>query len=87
LKPAPLIGKHRGVVTHAADPLNLGRVQVSVPSVMAEPAWALPCVPYSGRKPRKSEIPPAGTPVWVEFEGGDVTRPIWVGRFWSGTGA
>ena len=27
-------------------------------------------------------MPPIGTPVWVEFEGGDPTYPIWTGCFW-----
>ncbi|HEV1999106.1 MAG TPA: phage baseplate assembly protein V [Xanthobacteraceae bacterium] len=79
----PLWGKYRGVVTNSVDPKKLGRVMVSIPSVTGnETAWAMPCVPFSGTRPSKREIPPVGTPVWVEFEGGDVSRPIWVGRFW-----
>jgi hypothetical protein len=30
-------------------------------------------------------IPPKGAPVWIEFEAGDVSRPIWTGGWW-GTG-
>jgi hypothetical protein len=77
-----LWGKHRGTVTDSADPQNVGRVKVSVPSAMRAPAWAMPCVPYSAGRPNKRQIPPVGTSVWVEFEGGDVSRPIWAGRFW-----
>jgi Type VI secretion system/phage-baseplate injector OB domain len=79
----PLWGKYRGVVTKSVDPSKLGRVMVSVPSVMNQATWAMPCVPYTGRTLLKRQIPPVGTPVWIEFEGGDVSQPIWVGRFWS----
>jgi hypothetical protein len=83
--PGPLWGMYRGVVTKSVEPSKLGRVMVSVPAVMGqnETAWAMPCVPYRGKRPDKRDIPPVGTHVWVEFEAGDVARPIWVGRFWT----
>src|SRR5207342_1678154 len=28
-------------------------------------------------------VPPVGAGVWVEFEAGDVSRPIWVGCWWA----
>ncbi len=28
-------------------------------------------------------IPPVGAGVWVEFEAGDPTLPIWAGGYWS----
>ena len=28
-------------------------------------------------------LPPAGTSVWVEFEEGNINRPIWAGFFWK----
>ena len=79
-------GKYRGVVLDGADPRSRGRVRVSVPSVMGEgeSAWAMPCVPYAGARLDERQIPPAGTPIWVEFEGGSPSQPIWVGRFWGG---
>ena len=79
----PLWGKYRGVVTNSVDPRKLGRVMVSVPAMTGNETWAMPCAPYSGRRLTKREIPPVGTPVWVEFEGGNVSRPIWAGRFWT----
>ena len=48
----------------------------------SQAAWAMPCVPYSGVRQRK-KAPAAGTPVWVAFEGGDVAKPVWLGRYWS----
>ena len=30
-------------------------------------------------------LPENGSTIWVEFEGGDVTRPIWTGAMWGST--
>jgi uncharacterized protein involved in type VI secretion and phage assembly len=79
-----LYGKYAGRVEDVSDPLNLGRIKVSVPAVLhTETHWAMPCVPYAGPQVGFYFIPPVGAGVWVEFEGGDVSRPIWVGCFWS----
>jgi uncharacterized protein involved in type VI secretion and phage assembly len=78
-------GKYRGTVTDNHDPLNKGRVKVSVPSIMPPSLamWAMPCVPYAGKKVGLSAIPAVGAGVWVEFEEGDISFPIWVGCFWG----
>lgn len=78
-------GKYRGKVTGNKDPLNLGRIQVEVPSVLSSfpKNWAMPCVPYAGKKVGFYAIPPVGANVWVEFEGGDPNYPIWSGCFWD----
>lgn len=80
-------GKHRGVVVGNADPLQQGRVQVNVPAVhgqrSGDPPWAMPCAPYGGRGVGFFAVPPVGANVWVEFEGGDITQPIWSGCFWN----
>ena len=83
--PDPFWGKYRGTVIDSADPKKLGRLKVSVPAVMTagRAAWAMPCVPYTGRPPAKRDIPPARTQIWVEFENGDLDYPIWVGCFWT----
>ena len=44
--------------------------------------WCLPCVPYAGPDVGFFFIPEAGAAVWIEFEGGDVSYPIWSGCFW-----
>ncbi|MDR3692460.1 MAG: phage baseplate assembly protein V [Fimbriimonas sp.] len=76
-------GKYRGTVENNVDPLMLGRVQVSCPSVLAsgQLSWAMPCVPFEGF----FMVPAIGTKIWVEFEGGDPDYPILAGCFW-GTG-
>lgn len=76
-------GKYRAIVTDNADPDNLGRVRVRVPALGdVELGWALPCVPYAGDKVGFYMIPAPDARVWVEFEGGDPARPIWVGGYW-----
>ena len=44
--------------------------------------WCLPCVPYAGPGVGFFFLPDAGAAVWIEFEGGDVSYPIWAGCFW-----
>ena len=80
-------GKYRGKVENNVDPMQMGRVQVSVPAVLGDGrmAWAMPCVPYAGPGVGFFAIPPVGANVWVEFECGNVDYPIWSGCFW-GTG-
>ena len=77
-------GKYRGVVTDSADPNLRGRIKVRVPAVLGDAeVWALPCVPYAGDKVGFFFLPEPGTAVWVEFEGGDPSYPIWTGCFWA----
>jgi len=77
-------GKYRGTVLDTADPTKRGRLKVSVPSVMGEQElWAMPCSPYAGDGIGFFALPPAGTSVWVEFEGGNLSQPIWAGFFWK----
>jgi hypothetical protein len=78
-------GKHRGLVVNNQDPLQLGRLQATVPSVLGETisGWALPAAPYGGTQCGLFTVPPIGAGVWIEFEAGDVSRPIWSGTWWS----
>lgn len=77
-------GKYRGIVQSNQDPTQRGRLEVLVPAVMdQEPVWAMPCVPYGGNNMGIYTMPEPGTGVWVEFEAGDPSYPIWVGCFWG----
>lgn len=80
-----LYGKFRGIVLNNTDPLSLGRVQASVPEVLGEvpTGWATPCAPYAGTGAGFFSVPPIGAGVWIEFEAGDVSRPIWAGCYWG----
>ncbi|MDZ4735504.1 MAG: phage baseplate assembly protein V [Rhodospirillaceae bacterium] len=81
-----LYGKYRGRIVDNLDPMQRGRVSVSVPAVLGEAAiWAELCAPFlaAGAVPA---IPPIGTDIWVEFEGGDPDFPICAGQRWSAQG-
>ena len=77
-------GKYRGLVKDNRDPTGRGRLKVIVEAVMGdEEIWALPCMPYAGNNMGTYMIPEKDTGVWVEFEAGDPSYPIWVGCFWA----
>jgi type VI secretion system (T6SS) baseplate-like injector VgrG len=78
-------GKYRGKVANNIDPMQLGRVQASVPAVLGEGSlsWAMPCAPYGGPGVGFFAVPPVGANIWVEFEAGDPDYPIWSGCFWG----
>jgi hypothetical protein len=78
-------GKYRGKVENNIDPLQIGRLQVSVANVLkgVRLNWAMPCAPYIGPGVGLFAIPPVGANIWVEFEGGDTDYPIWSGGFWG----
>jgi uncharacterized protein involved in type VI secretion and phage assembly len=75
-------GKYRGSVTDI-DPTTL-RIKAKVPSVLADQptGWCEPCVPYAGNGVGMAFLPEVGAGVWIEFEAGDVSYPIWVGCYW-----
>ena len=80
-------GKYRGTVVDNVDPLQIGRLRVLVPAVLhAEESWAMPCVPYAGDGVGFYAMPEVGTSVWVEFEAGEISYPIWSGCFWNAGG-
>lgn len=79
-------GKFRGVVTKNNDPQRRGRLRLLIPSVLGdqETGWALPCVPFGGFKDQGFfMLPEPDAIVWVEFEEGDLSRPIWTGTLWQ----
>jgi uncharacterized protein involved in type VI secretion and phage assembly len=78
-------GKYRAQVSSNKDPQSRGRVRVKAREVLGdrESGWALPCLPYAGKKVGYYNIPPVNSWVWVEFEHGDPDHPIWSGCFWQ----
>jgi uncharacterized protein involved in type VI secretion and phage assembly len=77
-------GKYRGTVSDNNDPTSRGRLKVKVPSVLGDlELWAMPCVPYAGSQVGYYALPEVGTGVWVEFEAGDPSYPVWTGFFWG----
>lgn len=78
-------GKFRGRVVDNNDPLRIGRITVEVPDVLGrEPStWALPCLPFTGRGAGQFVVPSPDAGVWVEFEQGDPSYPIWTGCWYG----
>lgn len=74
-------GVYRGTVTNSKDPKNKRRIKATVPQVLGkEPTdWAWPTDDSSFY----SKPPKIGQGVWVMFEGGDPSFPIWSGTFGS----
>jgi type VI secretion system (T6SS) baseplate-like injector VgrG len=69
-------GKYSGVVKDNRDAEKLGKVKVSVPSLFPpnELMDARAALPFGW-----FFVPENETSVWVEFEGGDSTLPLWTG--------
>ena len=79
-------GKYRGQVTDNNDPDNLGRIKAKVPRVLGdeESGWALPAFIYGGASEQGLfALPDIGAGVWLEFEGGDLSYPVWTGTWYT----
>jgi uncharacterized protein involved in type VI secretion and phage assembly len=75
-------GKYRGTATDV-DAGTL-RIKAEVPAVLGSvpTGWCMPCVPYAGPNVGIAFLPEVGAGVWIEFEAGDVSYPIWSGCYW-----
>jgi uncharacterized protein involved in type VI secretion and phage assembly len=75
-------GKYRGTVTEV-DAAAM-RIKAKVPAVLTsqETGWCMACVPYAGKDVGFAFLPEVGAGVWIEFEGGDISYPIWSGCYW-----
>jgi len=78
-------GKYSGLVTDNNDPEELGRIKARVPAVLgdAETFWARPAVPFAGKGHGLVLLPEVDDGVWIEFEAGDLSSPIWSGAWWA----
>jgi uncharacterized protein involved in type VI secretion and phage assembly len=80
-------GKYRGLVVDNQDPENRARLMLKVPSVLGDAEathWAEPCMPFGGLADQGLFlVPEVGAQVWVEFEEGNVNKPIWTGTVWQ----
>src|SRR5262249_46301863 len=80
-------GKYRGQVTDNNDPDNLGRIKAKVPRLLdtEETGWALPAFIYGGASEQGLFfVPDQGAGVWIEFEEGDLNKPLWTGTWFTG---
>ncbi len=83
--PKKFLGKYRGLVIDNIDPEMRGRILVQVPDISTffPSTWALPCLPVGGMQAGLFAVPPIGAGVWIEFEQGDLSYPIWTGCFFG----
>ena len=79
-------GKYRGTVESVEEGDDLGIISVKIPDVFG-PDFVLervrPCSPFAGSKHGFVAIPEDGDGVWVEFEAGRTSLPIWTGFWWA----
>jgi uncharacterized protein involved in type VI secretion and phage assembly len=77
-------GLYRGIVRDVDDPEEKGRVRVEVHELLGAGRltnWASYCAPFGGGGAGFFMLPRPGDGVWVMFERGEPTRPVWIG-FW-----
>jgi len=72
-----LYGIYRGIVFSNDDPLGKRRVKLQIPQVLFEQVtdWAWE------QENAGQFLPAIGDGVWVHFEGGDPSFPVWSGTF------
>ena len=77
-------GKYRALVVDVQDPQFRGRIRVMCPKVLGEAksSWCEPCIPVAYDKGGDFAIPKLGEFVWVEFEEGNPSKPIYTGGLW-----
>jgi hypothetical protein len=77
-------GKYRGIVAQPVDLGVKGRITATITiGGTPVPVVAEVCTPFGGLGSGFFAVPPAGAGVWIEFEEGDLDKPIWTGSWWS----
>lgn len=91
----PLPGLYRARVEYNKDDKQLGRVRVRIPQCHGianakgalsfdQLPWAMPCSPFNcGIDYGSFVVPEVGSYVWVMFESGDPTRPVYMGSMYA----
>jgi len=79
-------GKYRGIIVNNDDPEKLGRVQLRVQQLFGDnlaPYWAWPSEQPAGDDFGDFMVPPNGSGVWVTFENGLPSHPLYGGGSWG----
>lgn len=77
-------GLYRGVVRDVDDPEEKGRIRLEIHELLGAgklTPWASYCAPFGGGGAGFFMLPRPGDGVWVMFERGEPTKPVWIG-FW-----
>jgi molybdopterin-binding protein len=79
-------GIYRGTVESIEEGDNLGIISVKIPDVFG-PSHTVsrvrPCSPFAGDKHGFVAIPEPGDGVWIQFEAGKTSLPVWIGFWWA----
>lgn len=78
-------GKYRSQGVDVRDPEERGRIRVMCPKVLgnSKSAWCEPCIPVAGDHDGDFCLPKVGEMVWVEFEEGNPSKPVYSGGWFS----
>ena len=78
-------GLYRAKVVERDDERQRGRIKVQIPSILGEgkSQWVEACMNTAYDSGGDLAIPKLGDTVWIAFEEGDVTKPVYVGNFFS----
>ncbi len=75
---------YRGIVIDNKDPKNMGRLSVVVPQVSSRAIWATPKgLDGALQSGFKWLTPTEGQVVWVEYQLGDPSYPLWSYHAWA----
>lgn len=86
--PSERFGVYLGKVEYNTDPMQLGRIIVRIAGIHGPETvtttsnlpWAAPCNTFGGGSDYGSfTVPPVGSMVWVLFDGGDISLPVYIG--------
>jgi molybdopterin-binding protein len=79
-------GIYRGTVESVEEGDNLGIISVKIPDVFGPThtvSRVRPCSPFAGDKHGFVAIPEPGDGVWIQFEAGKTSLPVWIGFWWA----
>jgi phage baseplate assembly protein gpV len=80
------IGLYRGIVRDIDDPEQKGRVRVEIHELLGEGKltdWVSYCAPFGGGGAGFYMLPELGDGVWIMFERGEPSKPVWIGFWYS----
>jgi hypothetical protein len=72
-------GIYRAQVFDNADPDDVRKLRLIIPQISGDAVskWVLPMDANN----TAATLPPVGSGVWVQFEAGDPSYPVWLGSF------
>jgi hypothetical protein len=79
-------GLYRATVESVEEDDNLGIISVKIPDVFGPDhtvSRVRPCAPFAGDKHGFVAIPEPGDGVWIQFEAGNTSLPVWIGFWWA----